>query len=1019
MYTLVDSFWDVVFSMSSGAYSHVANPQEKWHHHRFLRWSVVLVLLASLAVIESHTYVLQSFVLAELVRGAEYIPRPGASSTLRPPSSGGPFDERLGYADVQAFTRSLAENGYVVRAQAQWSPQLVRLVDAGLFPPYREKYQAGLTIRDRGGKPLFQYRSPEHVFASLAEIPPVLVRTLLYIENRSLLDEDPWTQNPAVEWERFSMAMFDYLWGMVDPGHKVPGASTLATQLEKFRHSSEGRTSGARDKLRQMASAAARAYLDGRDTRAARERLVLQYINSIPLAAAPGFGEVIGIGDGLAVWYGADFTATIETLRRPQSHAAFGEAYRMTLCLFLAQRRPAYYLLQDPQALDRLADTYLGLVRAAGILTDAEANAARRARRHIRTEIRTPPEVSFIERKGANAIRARVLDLLPSKGLYDIDRLDLEVSSTIDHELDVAVADFLHRLLDPDVAAMLGLREPRLFSQGDPAGVTYSFSLYEATADENRLLVETDSLDQPFNVNEGIKFDLGSTAKLRTLVTYLEIVESLYLQWRTMSQAQLRSVIVDESDQLGKWVREFLLRTPGATLEQILDAAMERKYSANPGEPFFTGGGRHYFENFDPDDNGKVLSVREAFRQSVNLVFIRIMRDIVRFYMFRVPGATASVLKDPASEARVVKLKQFADREGKVFLAQFYRTYKGLSATQALDRLCSSRQRTPSQLVAILRSTYPDASLDDVRKMLASYLPEASIHPAAVERYFLQVDPLTMVLADRGYVARVHPLELWTVGFLRTHPQATMSDLFAASVAERQHVYGWLFKTRHKSAQDSRIRTMLELEAFLEIHRSWQRVGYPFASLTPSYATAIGSSADRPSSLAELMGIIVNGGVRKPTVRIRRYHFAKSTPYETVLDRGKFRATRLLSPEVAATVRASLLDIVDRGTARRLSKVMVRRDGALVPVGGKTGTGDHRFKRYGRHGELLDSRVVSRSAAFVFMIDDRYFGAITAFVAGPEAARYAFTSALPVTVLKLLTPILAPLYEGDSLPAAK
>ena len=33
------------------------------------------------------------------------------------------------------------------------------------------------------------------------------------------------------------------------------GGSTLATQLEKYRHSPEGRTQSARDKLQQMASA--------------------------------------------------------------------------------------------------------------------------------------------------------------------------------------------------------------------------------------------------------------------------------------------------------------------------------------------------------------------------------------------------------------------------------------------------------------------------------------------------------------------------------------------------------------------------------------------------------------------------------------------------------------------------------------------------------------------------------------------------------------------------------------------
>ena len=38
-------------------------------------------------------------------------------------------------------------------------------------------------------------------------------------------------------------------------------------------------------------------------------------------------------------------------------------------------------------------------------------------------------------------------------------------------------------------------------------------------------------------------------------------------------------------------------------------------------------------------------------------------------------------------------------------------------------------------------------------------------------------------------------------------------------------------------------RTMVELEAFLEIHEAWRRLGYPFESLAPSYASALGSSA--------------------------------------------------------------------------------------------------------------------------------------------------------------------------------
>ncbi len=54
---------------------------------------------------------------------------------------------------------------------------------------------------------------------------------------------------------------------------------------------------------------------------------------------------------------------------------------------------------------------------------------------------------------------------------------------------------------------------------------------------------------------------------------------------------------------------------------------------------------------------------------------------------------------------------------------------------------------------------------------------------------------------------------------------------------------------------------MLEIEAFLDIHQRWQKVGYPFDHLVPSLATAIGSSGDRPAALAELIGTILNDGV--------------------------------------------------------------------------------------------------------------------------------------------------------------
>jgi hypothetical protein len=89
-----------------------------------------------------------------------------------------------------------------------------------------------------------------------------------------------------------------------------------------------------------------------------------------------------------------------------------------------------------------------------------------------------------------------------------------------------------------------------------------------------------------------------------------------------------------------------------------------------------------------------------------------------------------------------------------------------------------------------------------------------------------------------------------------------------------------------------------------------------------------------------------------------------------------------------------------------------------VPVGGKTGSGDNRFKVFARDGEVIESRPVNRTATFVFYIGDRYFGVITAVVSGSESGEYGFTSALPVTVLKIMAPALNARLEASG-PAGR
>ncbi|RPJ08894.1 MAG: glycosyl transferase family 51, partial [Deltaproteobacteria bacterium] len=178
---------------------------------------LVALTLGALAAAEFKTFYLEARYLARFARKLSFSVKPGPNPSLRFPQQG-PYDKRLGYIQLPDFLKSLSAQGYQIEAQARASSGLNEVMDWGLYPTFREKSQAGLKIFSHDGRSLFDAQYPERVYSRFESIPPVIIDTLLFIENRELLDSRYPNRNPAVEWDRLAKAVIDKGINVLSPG---------------------------------------------------------------------------------------------------------------------------------------------------------------------------------------------------------------------------------------------------------------------------------------------------------------------------------------------------------------------------------------------------------------------------------------------------------------------------------------------------------------------------------------------------------------------------------------------------------------------------------------------------------------------------------------------------------------------------------------------------------------------------------------------------------------------------------
>lgn len=978
---------------------HIGAPLN-WRFPKYLRWVLLGAVVAALFAYELRTSALQSQILSTYARRMSFKLGPGSSPNIVFPKHG-PFDIRAGYALIPVFEQRLAAAGYRTTEQARFSPELERAANWGFLPPYSEPTSTKLTIRGRDGKPLFQAPVGGYAFGSFEEIPPLAVRSLLTIENRELGEPADARTNPVVDWERLAKAGIFYAGNKLGLPLPVEGGSTLATQMEKYRHSDDGRTESVLAKLRQMTDASLRVYQKGPDTREQRRRIIVDYLNSIPLAAAPGYGEVHGIGNGLSVWFGLNLQDVCHSLASPGYTPAKAYAFKHVLALQCSVRAPSYYLLRNRAALESRADYYAQLLADIQVIPQSFAEQVKSAPISFSTSVPRHSIPSYAENKAINEVRAKLVRQLGLPGLYELDRLHLDVESTIDPLLQRTAVDLFNRLHNPRFVDSAGLRADKLLAKGDPSKVIYGMMLYEKTPQGNLLRVITDNLNAPFNMNTGMKMQLGSTAKLRTLASYLDIVAILHDQLIAMNPQQLEKLTEETRDPITRWAAETLMKQRGLNLDAFLQLALDRKYSASPGEVFFTGGGAHTFHNFDKNDNGRMVTVRDATARSVNLVYIRLMRDIVRYYEARLPYNTEAILSDTENGQRRRMLQEIADEESRYFLFQAYRRFEKQMPEEIVAKLLGTHAKSERHLAILFYAWNSGADKESLTQWLEKHL--GPMDPEKVNRLIRAYSNPQLNISDYGYLLGIHPLQVWCAGKLARDASLTWEEILRDSDEPCRISSAWLFKPRNRSAQDLRLRIRFERDAFIQITAQWKRLGFPFDRLVPSYATAIGSSGDRPEALAQLMGILVNDGVRMPSNQMARLRFAEGTPYETAMEPRDSKGLRVLQPEVARAMLPVLAQVVQSGSALRLSGAFKSGRRPLI-VGGKTGSGDNRLDTVGRYGQRISSRPMDRTAVFVFYIEDRFFGVITALVPGADAGDFGFTSSLPVAILKLMAP---------------
>jgi hypothetical protein len=373
---------------------------------------IIAIVVGLAASKEMRTSRFQSREISKFAQTLSYELKPGPSDAIHYPGAG-PFDLRLGYSSLGEFLPRLLKRDFVIEAQTRFSPALMNYTDRACSCPIPRKSRRGYRL------PIAAPRRCTSTTIRNNSIP-ALPRSRRWWSTACCLSRTAFCSTPDNPWPTCrGLAALRH--GGLVPGCQVAARTRPVRRWQysghaagKYRHSPDGLTVNGAEKIRQMISASVRAYQAGPQTLEARQNIVRDYLNSVPLSAVPGHGEVHGMAEGLRVWYGSDFNQANEALTStatdPQTMAAKGLALREMLSLMIAQRRPSHYLTKGRDELADLTDSHIRLLAQNGVI-DAPFAAAALASKVTYRDWATQPTIQPIEtNKGISVARSRLAD---------------------------------------------------------------------------------------------------------------------------------------------------------------------------------------------------------------------------------------------------------------------------------------------------------------------------------------------------------------------------------------------------------------------------------------------------------------------------------------------------------------------------------------------------------------------------------------------------------------------------------